>query len=195
MRIQPIFYSYSPLKTIQNNKNLGFKAQNDSENDTFEPQEKKLSPKEQNELLMKNYYRDLLMGMGLFPKTLPNGKLKIQNYKSSDITPSLDFFTIKEENLFKYIEEISGKADFKRSKMKNLGALKRVGHLCLQKSDIEDLSGLKEVSGNIYLNNRVKSLNNIKIGGVVHLGVDSKVSTKKLDERHIDYYKHNYPLK
>ena len=194
MRIQPISYSYNP-SVVYNNNRLNFKAQENPQDDRFEPEEKPLSAKEENDLIMKNYYKDLLIGMGFYPKTLPSGNFRIQNYKSSDVQPSLKMFGVKEENLFKYIEEIPGQADFKKSEMKNLGVLKKAGNLCLQKSNIENLSGLEEVFGNMYLNGKVKHIEHIKIGGVVHLGIDSRVSTARLEDHGIVYYRHNYPLK
>lgn len=132
-----------------------------------------------------------------------NGNLILSHYSSVfEYNMTLDDIGLKEEDLFKKVIKINGDANFRRSKLNNLGVLEEIGgDAHFHESEITSLANLRKIGQDVtfsdedkikslgaleYIgrharfddNHYLTSLENIKeIGGVLEISEDSKISS------------------
>lgn len=107
--------------------------------------------------------------MGVKARILPNMKLALDSYEPSK--PAIRDLKVKEDDLFKHVELIDGYANFEFSKLKNTGALERVGKsVIFSQSEVEEIPNLVYVGKDAYFNNsKIKNLDCLFVGRDIHV--------------------------
>lgn len=194
MRVQPVFSSSMLSSGNKQNRYMApIKANKPSfmgENDIKE--EPKLSVKQQNDKMIKDYYVGFLYDLGYQPIELQDGTYMLKTYRSADIK-DFSSYGVKEEEIFKYVSYVRDLADLRGSQMTSTMNLKGAGKLNMQGSMISDMSGVKEVLGDIHLSKRIKTLGDTEIGGRVHFDEGSKINPDTINARGLRYIKHYKP--
>lgn len=144
--------------------------------------------------IKNNDTKAILEYFGTKCEELPDGLLRISEFKPISEDYSYYDLGINENKLFENIKEIMGNVDFGKTKLTSLGKLEKIrGYADFEHSSITSLDELKKIGGDAYFSNSiVTDLGKLKyIGGSAFFGFSQITSLSKLKEIKRDAYFEN----
>lgn len=197
----PILYVNETSNYIEDNK-FRFEHGNFAKNRLTEAKNAKIrfdiARKELETHIENKDYAEVLGYFGIKSKK-EDGMLIISFFKSPSLHFTYEDLGIDEDEMFKHIKKIEGRADFENSLLKNTGALQFIeGSAFFQNTQVERLENLVEIGGSAYFTkSRVTDLGKLKkighkadfeksimssLGSLEEIGKDALLSKSKISD-------------